>query len=341
MLKIISIVFVVLVAAYFCAALGLTYWPDPIFKNAPSLMPEQVEAIKAASNTNAQSFTFSERRFAVRDGAEIFARVFGAQSHTTILLVHGVASDGAALIRPAGLLRDATSARVIAIDLRGHGNSSGPAWDLDHVGKYDDDLADIAGVLRKEDPNAKIILAGHSMGGGIVLRYALKSDAPAIDGYLLFAPLLGTGAPTMRTQGTAGNASNGANFTHFRAPRLFGVLMLNLVGIQALNHLPILYFNQPPKYPAYGFAALSSMQPNAPKDYRAAFAAIKAPLLLVAGSKDEAFIASAYPAVVRQYSRGDAIIVDGATHNSVLSDPRAIDAVKTWLMLGDQAQKPR
>jgi len=339
MLKFLATIFGVIVLGYFCAALALTFWPDTVFKNAPTLTPEQADAIRAEGSGNAQSLTFSERHFAARDGAAIFGRVFDAPSHTTILLVHGVASDGAALIRPASLLRDATGARVIAIDLRGHGKSSGPPWDLDHIGEYDDDLADITGTLRRDDPNAKIVLGGHSMGGGIVLRYALKVDAPTIDGYLLFAPLLGTGAPTMRTRGSAGNAADGANFTHFRTPRLFGVLMLNLVGIQILNHLPILYFNQPPKNPAYGFNALSSMQPNAPKDYRAAFAAVKAPLLLVAGSKDEAFIASAYPAVIKQYGHGSATIIDGATHNSVLSDPRAIDAVKTWLMPGDQAQK--
>ncbi len=331
MLKIIGIILASLVIGYFGIALALTFWPDSVFKNA-RLTPAQVAAIAAESGSGAeQSYAFTARRFKMRDGAEIFARIVGAPAQTTILLVHGVASSGSALLEPATLLSQATGARVIAIDLRGHGRSSGAPFDVDHAGQYDEDLADIISEIRADDESAKIVLAGHSMGGGIALRYALMRNAPAVDSYLLFAPLLGTGAPTMRTQGTAGGANGGGAYTHFRTPRLFGVLLLNFVAIHALDHLPILYFNQPPQSPAYGFAALSSMQPNAPKDYRAAFAAIKVPLLLIAGSKDEAFNAAAFPDVVKQYSHGKAVIIDGASHNSVLDDARTIDAVKSWL----------
>jgi predicted dienelactone hydrolase len=66
----------------------------------------------------------------------------------------------------------------------------------------------------------------------------------------------------------------------------------------------------------------------APRDYRAAFRAIKAPLLLVAGSKDEVFRANAYADVVKQYSSGRSMLVDGATHVGVLTDTVAIAEIK-------------
>lgn len=94
--------------------------------------------------------------------------------------------------------------------------------------------------------------------------------------------------------------------------------------------LPVLELNQP-NPPAYGFAALQSMQANAPRDYRAALKAIHVPLLVVAGSRDEAFNAAPYPGVIKAYSRGQAMIAPGATHNGVLTQADAVRTMAGWL----------
>ena len=328
LLKILGYALVGLVVLYLAAALILVFWPARGFEGAP----RQTAAMQAASvELTEQRYAYRERRFRVRDGVEIFAREVGAPSDRTILIVHGVASDSTPFNVPAGLLHEASGARVVAIDLRGHGRSAGRRWSVDYAGQYEDDVADVIAALHKEAPRTKIILAGHSMGGGVVLRYGLKPGAPPVDAVLLIAPLLGGDAASGQAGASAGGAKAAAAFVQFRTPRLFGALMFNLVGVHAFDRAPIMVFNQPPAMPAYGFAALQSMQPNAPKDYKAALGAIHKPLLLVAGSKDEAFQAKAYPGIVARYGHGKAVIIDGATHNSVLRDPRAIAAISGWL----------
>jgi len=131
----------------------------------------------------------SENRFiTVRDDKKIFAYRFANQSDNTIILIHGVGSNAYMYNRTAGLLQEATQAEVYAIDLRGHGQSEGNCGDVDYINQYVDDLADIIKTIRKEKPNGKIIIAGHSMGGGIALRYAIEKQYQQPDGFLLFAP---------------------------------------------------------------------------------------------------------------------------------------------------------
>ena len=77
-------------------------------------------------------------------------------------------------------------------------------------------------------PNGRFILAGHSMGGGIALRFAQLEDHPAVDAYLMFAPHLGSDAPTM-PQPDPDNPA--AAYSQLNVPRLIGLIMLNNVGI--------------------------------------------------------------------------------------------------------------
>lgn len=310
-----------LVLAYFACALILVFWPTSelrAFGRAPStaLAPE------AAMPEDA-----SETHFQLRDGTQVFARLFDAPSATTVLMLHGVGADSRGLITTAQMLRNQEGVRVVLIDLRGHGRSGGTPWSVAYVGQYDDDVSDVIAELRRQG-SRRIVLAGHSMGGGIALRHALRADAP-VDGYLLIAPLLGTTAPSARNGGAA--SPEAAAYSVFRTPRLFGALMFHIVGIHAFDDLPILYLKQGTERPEYGFAALNSMQPNAPNDYRAALKAIHVPLLLVAGTRDEAFNAAAYPQIIAESGHGQARLVERATHNSILHDQQAIGSISQWL----------
>jgi alpha-beta hydrolase superfamily lysophospholipase len=331
-LKIIGYILAGLVALYGAAAVGATFWPETIFTNSVMVTPDVFAARQRASGVlTEQTYPYAERRFAARDGAQLYSRLFGAPASTTVVLVHGVTADSSQMNVPAGLLQVATGAQVIALDLRGHGHSSGTPWQTAYAGQYEDDVADVIKALRLVQPHGKVILAGHSMGGGIALRYALDAQAPPVDGYLLLAPLFGTGSPTERTDAPAGPRSASAAYVYFRTPRLIGVLLFNLIGVHAFNNLPILYFNQPGS-PEYGYTALESMQPNAPRGYRVALGAIKVPMLLIAGSRDEAFNAAAYSEVLNASGHpGSTLIIEGTTHNRVLSDPRTIAAIAKWM----------
>lgn len=310
-LKFLGIGLLAFALAYAGLALALVYWPVSIFKNR---LPEPAPAHA--------DYPHTEERFLMRDGQHLFARVFGPASETAILLVHGFGVTSAPYSRAASEWAEASGARVIALDLRGHGQSDGKPGRLDYFGEYETDLADVIAALRKEGAR-KIILAGHSMGGGIVLTYALKPGA-APDAYLLISPLLGNNAPT--APATGGPAAVPSNL-YVRTPRIIGELMLTLIGIHAFDDLPVMYLNQTPPM-TYGFTAIGSM---GPRDYRAALRAIKMPLLLIAGTADEVFRSNAYPDVIKQYSTGQTVMVPGATHTTVLADPVTVAAVKSFV----------
>lgn len=321
LLRISLIAAVVSVVAYLGVALVMIFLPTPTFAGAPFPVAERIPA------------EFTPQQYTMRDGEILFARQFPAESDMTILLLHGVASDSAAFNTSAQMLRAAIGAEVAAIgaevvvlDLRGHGQSGGTVGDVDYIGQYQDDVTDVVAEIQAEKPNGRLILAGHSMGGGIGLQYAQIEDAPAVDGYLFFAPHLGTNAPTM-PQPDPEAADATADFSQLHVPRLIGLIMLNQVGIKTLGHLDTLFFNLTDEVThTYSFRATAN---SAPQDYVAALTAVNAPMLV--GGNDEAFHADEYPAAVAAYSDGEVHLVQGESHTSIVESPTAMRIIENWL----------
>lgn len=315
-LRIVLILTAVLITLYFSTALVLTFLPEPTFA---------MGSFPAAGRVTAD---FTPSQFTMRDGETLFARQFPAESDVTILLLHGVTSDSATLTLSAERLREASGAEVIALDLRGHGQSGGTAGDVDYIGQYEDDVADVIAAIRADQPNGRLILAGHSMGGGIALQFAQLTDAPAVDGYLLFAPHLGTNAPTM-PQLDPEATDFAAAYTQLHVPRLIGLTMLNALGIKALNHQDTLFFNLTDEAThTYSYRAMVN---SSPTDYAAALTAIDVPMLVVVGSNDEAFVADQYPTAVSAYSDGEVHLIAGENHNSITASAAAMTVIESWL----------
>jgi len=318
-----------LTVLYFGAALGLSAWPAPGFSTVADGSPEMA---RAQGLSLEQVYPFEERRFSTRDGEELYARHFPADAPAlTVLVVHGMTGESSQFNRTAGLLREATGAEVFALDLRGHGQSGGRAGDVDHIGQYEEDLVDVVTTLRQERPDGRLILAGHSMGGGIAQRYAQLSDAPAVDGYLLYAPLLGPGAPTTRTEPPP-ERSAAEPWLKLDVPRIIGLVMLNAVGVTGLNALPtaVCHVTEGARVGEYSFRALAG---TGPQGYVAGVEALDAPLLLLVGSEDEAFLAEEYAPLIEEHARVPARVevLAGASHNGVHHDPRAVALAADWL----------
>jgi alpha-beta hydrolase superfamily lysophospholipase len=272
------------------------------------------------------------REFTARDGTKLAANVYGEPSPVRIVYLHGVNSDAGLLRNSAGLLQTATGAQIITPDARGHGASEGKRYDVDHIGQYEEDLADIVAELRRETPQAKIYAAGHSMGGGVATRFALLPDRPTVDGYILFAPNFGDGPTQHAAPANAGTESDPARkVVYFDKKPFIGTLMLNILGITAANDTPVLYFNRPQQTAAYTYDAVLSAQPTMPNDAPKALAAMKVPLLVLVGEKDEVFNAAAYPAFVAEHSRGKTIVMPGLTHNGLINDSAVAGKVADWL----------
>ncbi|MEO6323755.1 MAG: alpha/beta hydrolase [Thermoanaerobaculia bacterium] len=321
--RLVSVAVIAVTFALFSAAFVMVFLGDPAFAPAPAPTPEAIASFMARF---AQPYPAIARRFRMRDGVTLNARVFPADSRATIVLVHGVLESSLPLNRTAGLLREAAGANVVAIDLRGHGESGGAPGDVSYIGQYEDDLADVVTQVRAGEPEGRVLLAGHSMGGGVALRFAQKGGMPHVDGYLLFAPHLGPRSPTTPQETT----SAGASFVQIHLPRILGLAFFNGVGITTFNGLHTLFFNLPRELPlrSYSYRAMAGMCPS---DHVPALRAIHEPLLVIVGSKDEAFHADRYDAAVRPHGRGEVVVVPGASHDGVLDDPRAMAAVHLWM----------
>lgn len=302
-------------------ATKLVNMPEPTFK--PFI------AIKIDETTNkVTSFKTLNASFLTRDKHRIFAYRFLKKSANTIILIHGVKSDGRGYLQTAALLQQATQAEVYAIDLRGHGKSYGKSGDVDYVNQYADDINDIVKTIRKKKPNGKIIIAGHSMGGGITLKYAMSGYKEKVDGFLLFAPLLGQNSPAF-PQGQAEAKDTTEPFMKIHIARIIGLKMLNEINMHQQDSLPVLFFNLQKGTPLreYSYRANASM---APDNYVDGLKAVKIPMLVLIGNKDEAFVAEAQQKAVVENSIGELKIIDGATHESILQNPACFQAISKW-----------
>ncbi len=270
------------------------------------------------------------RCFSTRDGKVLHAAWIDAagDNRPVVLLLHGIMSNGEELLPLGTQLHEATGAAVASLDLRGHGASAGTFGDIDYIGQYEDDVADVVAALRREQPTRPVVLAGHSMGGGVAMRYAAKKTLPPVDRYLLLAPHLGEESPTTRHASAETAGVEAPIKLHLR--RTIGLLMLNALGITSFNGLGTLYFNvaNDSGLLHYSFRAMLSC---APDDYRTALTSDDKPLLIIAGGKDEAFDAARYPEVARLHRNGDVLVVAGETHDGILRNPQAIAAAATWL----------
>jgi pimeloyl-ACP methyl ester carboxylesterase len=230
--------------------------------------------------------------------------------------------------KTAGLLQEATQAEVYAIDLRGHGQSEGNSGDVDYINQYVDDLADIIGTIRKEKTNGKIIIAGHSMGGGVALRYAMAKQYEQPDGFLLFAPLIGHNSPAFPQAQASENIAE-EPFMKIHIERIIGLTMLNEIENHDYDSLPVLFFNLPEAVPLrkYSHRANKSMTPD---DFVVGLKAVNKPLLVLMGSEDEAFSPEATKEAILNNSNGEFQIIDKVSHNGVRHNTQSFTFIKDW-----------
>lgn len=303
-------------------ALKMIHFPEPEFK---SKYVPNMDAKAIADMGFEQPNTSDILKFKMRDGIEIHGQKYEYDSNKTVLLLHGTLASSYTYNKMSGLLREATQAKVIAVDLRGHGQSEGTPGDISTLNQYAEDLEDLIEAIKIENPNEVIILAGHSMGGGIILRHAETFSNTHIDGYLLFAPNLGNNAPT-----TSQELNLKSNFIKTHLSRGLGLRMLNEFGIHKYDSLHVVYYNLPDQMPIRSYS-YRSMQASFPLDYREAFRAISKSLLVLVGSDDEAFIAEEYPIIVNSYSSGDCFILEEETHNGIRHNEKGMLKIKGWI----------
>lgn len=105
-------------------------------------------------------------KFVTVRGLELHYREWSRRG-TPVVFLHGLSSSARIFDKVA--VRLAESCRVIAVDQRGHGESSKPDEGYD----FESIAADLAGLMDALKIK-RAVVAGHSWGGGVALRFAAR-----------------------------------------------------------------------------------------------------------------------------------------------------------------------
>ena len=148
--------------------------------------------------------THDEGFFSSWDGARLLWQSWQAQApRGRVLLMHGYGEHSGRYEHVAvGLARAGYD--VMAIDARGHGRSEGPRG---HVARYDDYVADLDAaraqlVGRWGESHGPLFVLGHSNGGLITLRYALRAPKD-VRAFVVTSPLCGIAVKVPAWKATA------------------------------------------------------------------------------------------------------------------------------------------
>ena len=266
------------------------------------------------------------QQFQAGDGAALPYRHYASSSNQIVILLHGSGWHSQYFLPLAEFLSSQGLAQVYTPDLRGHGRAPVRRGDIDYIDQLEDDLADFMAMIRRDQPQARLIVGGHSSGGGLAIRFAGSQYGKLADAYMLLSPFLKYNAPTMRP--------NSGGWAQAYTVRIAGLSMLNNLRIHWFDSLPAIAFNMPEEF-RDGTETLSySHRLNtgyAPRDYTRDLAAITQPVLVVAGTTDDSFIAEQFEPVISQYIAAQVRLLQGVTHMGVVVGPEVQPVLKDWL----------
>lgn len=125
-----------------------------------------------------------------QDGLNVFGQEWQPEGKciAAVCLVHGMGEHSSRYAHVADFLTQ-NGIGVLAFDHRGHGKTDGKRG---HAPNYDALMSDVEIALaqtKKQFPNVPVFLFGHSMGGNLVLNFALRNK-PDIKGVICSAPWL-------------------------------------------------------------------------------------------------------------------------------------------------------
>ena len=274
------------------------------------------------------------QQFRARDGQALSYRVYPGTGQDAVLLIHGSSGVGSGMHMVAKAL-SAVGDTVYVPDLRGHGHD-GRRGDIDYIGQLDDDLADFVAVIRSLHSQGDLILAGHSSGGGFVLRIAEGPEARWFSRFVLLSPLLPYGTET--------NRPNGGGWAAPYIGRIIALRILNRAGIRWFNGLPIVAFAVDPHASVPlddSYSYRMQINFSAPHKASRSSRSVKQPLAVLIGSKDEIMYADRYaPVIHRERPDVSVILVPGVDHMGMVTDPKAFAAIVAALRGTENESSP-
>jgi len=273
--------------------------------------------------------------FCASDGGHIGFRFYrAATSQRTLVLVHGSGGFGDQFHGMASQLARNDLASVYTLNMRGHGLSDGPRGHaVDYPGQLVNDVSEFIAHLRAARPEAKILLGGHSAGGGLILAVARSAADADISGYVFLAPFLGLGSPV--------NKPHFGGWVKLRGWAVRAVTVANVFGIKRFNQTTVVDFNVAasggdPRYvPTWSYNTMLAFGPGRWVEDAPPITPDK-PVLVLAGTNDDCFVQPLYRDAFKIVAPHAEIPEIGARgHWDVMICTAAVAALGDWL--ADQA----
>jgi non-heme chloroperoxidase len=264
--------------------------------------------------------------YTTRNGSILFYRYYSSAADTAMILLHGISEDSKYLFPFAEKLSSTGLAHVFTPDLRGYGPNPERRGDIDYVGQLEEDLADLISCIKLQLPHVKrIVMAGHSAGGGTAIRFAGSPYADQVDAYLLLAPHLGPGNPTERP-------ADGHRKLHMG--RVVMLSVLDAIGIKRWHGVTAMELYRRPEEMHDGLATKLSFRlllSRSPMKYKRDLTKLLKPTLVLVGAEDEVFHADRYEAVMGMYTKAQVRIVPESNHDGLLLNPSVHEHTANWL----------
>jgi alpha-beta hydrolase superfamily lysophospholipase len=195
-----------------------------------------------------------------------------------LLLVHGLA-DHSSRFQTFVEYFVGRGYAIAALDLRGHGKSSGTPGYVDKFSDFVADLEIFFRHVRDDFKTSKIFMVGHSVGGTVSTSFAISHQSE-LAGLILSGPVLKPGASITRTQILM------AKTLSMLVPR-FGVAPLEAGGVCRRPEIVQSYIDDPLVYHGkisarLGAELINTLESGLPPKLRE----ITLPILVMFGSED-------------------------------------------------------
>ncbi len=207
--------------------------------------------------------------------------------------------------------------RVLAVDLRGHGQAERPADGVD-MDRRGDDLRDVLQALDLQD----VAVVGGSMGGNTVWSYLSRHDAGVVRSVVIVDQ-----TPKMLNDdgwpyGFYGyDASNVDTYFAEAVPDTGRGTPIARRGMRLVRLLRVLERGERTLNPG----ELALLHDHATRDWREAIAGAAQPVLFVAGAESEYWPAGHAAASAALAPRGESVVIPDDGHAANIEQPKAFN----------------
>jgi pimeloyl-ACP methyl ester carboxylesterase len=261
------------------------------------------------------------------DGHQVGVAVCGRG--IPLVVVHGFSAEGILYAQTLSRLVD-LGFKVIAVDTAGHGGTLGLPTNAQSMASYADLLERVLDHLGVE----QAVLMGHSMGGRLVTELAASDPGRAI-AVILMDAMVGDSwdrlvnvsrvfPPVLAGIGVTLVIDTLTTVPWFRDPRQ-ALKLGSLVRPTIAGHV-----RRP--WRMLGPAA-SILRSGGTRGMLDSLRRAKVPVIVVHGDRDFAVPLATSKAAARR-TRGDLVVVRGASHSWLLKDPETLPAIVHALMRG-------